>query len=311
MLSSYAFFGAVELGLVYGLVALGVLLTFRVLDFPDLTVDGSFPLGAAIAAALIVSGWNPFGATGIAVLGGAVAGLATAFLAVRCGILHILASILTMIALFSINIRIMGGPNVALLRVDTMLTPFKGLGLSDLYLRPLFVGVVTLLVSFLVIRLLVSSFGLALRATGVNARMVRANGGNTAFYTYFGLALSNALVALSGALFAQTNGFADVTTGVGTIVVGLASVILGETLLPGRRIWVMVLACLLGSVIYRLAIAIALNTGDLGLQASDLNLLTALLVAVALIVPKLRNEMRARALRRRYAREGAAEGDAS
>ncbi|EGR0126762.1 ABC transporter permease [Vibrio vulnificus] len=289
-MSAFAFFGALEIGLLYGLVALGVYLTFRVLDFPDLSVDGSFPMGAAVAATAIVAGVNPWLATGMAILAGAMTGWVTAFLAVRCGILHLLASILTMIAAFSINIRIMGRPNLALLGEETILTPFESLG-DPMFIRPLVVGILVLISSWLVVRLLNSDFGLGLRATGVNARMVRAQGGSTSFYTYFGLALSNGFVGFAGALFAQTNSFADVTSGVGTIVVGLAAVILGQTLIPGRKIWVAVVAVIVGSVLYRLAVAFALSSGMFGLQASDLNLVTAVLVAIALIAPKLKGNM--------------------
>ncbi|MBE3653656.1 ABC transporter permease [Vibrio navarrensis] len=289
-MSAFAFFGALELGLLYGLVALGVFLTFRVLDFPDLSVDGSFPMGAAVAATAIVAGVNPWLATGMAIIAGAMTGWVTAFLAVRCGILHLLASILTMIAAFSINIRIMGRPNMALLGEETILTPFESLG-DPMLVRPLVVGILVLISAWLVVRLLSSDFGLGLRATGVNARMVRAQGGSTSFYTYFGLALSNGFVGFAGALFAQTNSFADVTSGVGTIVVGLAAVILGQTLISGRKIWVAVVAVIVGSVLYRLAVAFALSSGMFGLQASDLNLVTAILVAIALIAPKLKGNL--------------------
>jgi putative ABC transport system permease protein len=269
-MSAFAFFGALEVGLIYGLVALGVYLTFRVLDFPDLSVDGSFPMGAAVAATAIVSGINPWVATGMAILAGAATGWVTAFLTVRCGILHLLASILTMIAAFSINIRIMGRPNLALLGDDTILTPFEAMG-DSMYIRPLVVAVLVLISALFVVRLLNSDFGLGLRATGVNARMVAAQGASTAFYTYFCLALSNGFVGFAGALFAQTNSFADVTSGVGTIVVGLAAVILGQTLIP---------------------VAFALSTGMFGLQASDLNLVTAVLVALALIMPKMKRNLK-------------------
>jgi putative ABC transport system permease protein len=292
-MSAFAFFGALELGLVYGLVALGVYLTFRVLDFPDLSVDGSFPMGAAVAATAIVAGVDPWIATGLAIIAGGMTGWVTAFLAVRCGILHLLASILTMIAAFSINIRIMGRPNVALLGEVTILTPFESMG-NPMLIRPLVVGILVLFAAFFIIRLLNSDFGLGLRATGVNSRMVRAQGGSTSFYTYFALALSNGLVGFAGALFAQTNSFADVTSGVGTIVVGLASVILGQTLIPGRKIWVAVAAVIIGSVLYRLAVAFALSSGMFGLQASDLNLVTAVLVAVALIAPKMKSQYKAK-----------------
>ncbi len=299
LINAYAFWGAIELGLIFGLVGLGVFLTFRALDFPDLTVDGGFPLGAGVAAVLILGGWNPWLACLAALGAGALAGLATGILAIRFGVLHILASILTMIALFSINIRVMGAPNLSLLGQETIVTPFAQMGLSGLYARPLAVGLVVLLVTGLLTLLFVSDFGLALRATGVNARMLRAQGADSRAYTYFGLALSNGLVALAGALFAQTSGFADVTSGAGTIVFGLAAVVLGETFFRSGRIWVVLTACVLGSIIYRLALAVAMQTlGSVGLQASDLNLITALIVAAALIAPKIRAEMRQRAARK-------------
>ena len=287
-MSLFAFLGAIEIGLVYGLVGIGVYTTFRVLDFPDLTVDGSFPMGAGVAAAAIVGGIDPWIATGMAIFAGALTGIVTGFLAIRCGILHLLAGILTMIASFSIIIRIMGRPNIALLNEPTILDSIPAFAAPYLVARPIFVGAIVLVFAILLIRFLYSEFGLAMRATGVNQRMVRANGGNTALLTYCGLAVSNALVALGGALFAQTNGFADVTAGVGTIVVGLAAVILGETLFRSSRLVIIVLACIAGSVIYRLAIALALSTGAFGMQASDLNLVTAVLVAAALVMPKIR-----------------------
>jgi len=287
-MSTIAFFGAVELGLVYAFVALGVLLSFRILDFPDLTVDGSFPLGAAVAAVGIVAGWNPWLAMAAACGAGALAGFATAFVSVRFRVLHLLASILTMIALFSINLRIMGRPNVAVLNQETALTPFLGLGPGYL-VRPLFVLVLVVVAGVLLALFLRTDLGLAMRATGANPRMARAQGVRVAYHVMAGVALSNALVALSGALFAQTNGFADVTSGIGTIVVGLAAVIAGETLLPWRNIYVAVAGCILGSILYRLAVQLALNLDFLGLTAADLNLATALLVLLTLVLPRLRN----------------------
>jgi putative ABC transport system permease protein len=287
-LSTIAFWGAVELGLVFAFVAIGVYLAFRVLDFPDLTVDGSFPLGAAVAAVLIIAGLNAWLATGIAMLAGAAAGIVTATLNVRFRILNLLASILTMIALFSINLRVMGKPNVALLNEATMLTPFYGLGLREYLVRPIFIFILVALAIVAVWRFLESDAGLAMRATGTNARMARAQGVNTGRQIYLGIAISNALVALGGALFAQTNGFADVTSGVGTIVVGLAAVIVGETLFGNRGLLVALIGCVVGSILYRLAIQLALSTDMLGLKASDLNMVTAALVAIALILPRLR-----------------------
>ncbi|MFC0219289.1 putative ABC transport system permease protein [Pseudochelatococcus lubricantis] len=299
-MSSIALLGAIELGLIYALVGLGVYLSFRVLDFPDLTVDGSFPLGAAVTAVLLVAGADPWVATGAGVVAGALAGFVTAFVTVRFGVLHLLASILTMIALFSVNLRIMGRPNIALLTEATVLTPwlsggtFGGL-VADEYVRPLFLAVVVLAAVALVAAFLRSEAGLAMRATGANPRMARAQGVRTGVQIIVGVMLSNGLVGLAGALFAQTNGFADVTSGVGTIVVGLAAVIVGETFIPRRRIFWALVGCVVGAVIYRLAVQTALSIDFLGLQASDLNLATALLVLVALVLPKLRHRVRTRA----------------
>ncbi|MEL4068963.1 ABC transporter permease [Ochrobactrum sp. GPK 3] len=288
-MSQIAFWGAVELGLVFAFVAIGVYLAFRVLDFPDLTVDGSFPLGAAVTGVLILAGLNEWLAAAIAMVAGAVAGLVTATLNVRFKILNLLASILTMIALFSVNLRVMGRPNIALINQDTMLSPFFGHGIPEYYVRPAFLFVLVVIAVFIVWRFLESDMGLAMRATGANPKMARAQGVQTDRQIYIGMALSNALVALGGSLFAQTNGFADVTSGVGTIVVGLAAVIIGETILRTRNLLVILIGCVLGSVIYRIAIQLALSNGDtFGLQASDLNIATALLVTFALILPRLR-----------------------
>lgn len=292
--SYLAFLGALELGLIYGFVAFGVFLTFRVLRFPDLTVESSFPLGGAIAAAMIVAGTDAYTASLMAALGGCIAGLITAFLAVKCGILHLLASILTMIAGFSINIRIMGKPNISLLGDGTIFTKLEEAGIAAEYARPLLLSLMAVVMMVVLARMLAGEFGLAMRAAGENPPMLRAQGGDAGFYVYCGLAISNGLVALGGALFAMANGFADVTVGIGTIIFGLAAVILGETLIPGRRLWIMLLACLAGSVLYRLAVALALGADIFGLRASDLNLVTALLVAGALVAPKLRGYFRGR-----------------
>jgi putative ABC transport system permease protein len=286
--SLVAFLGAVEIGLIYRLVALGVYLSFRVLSFPDLTVDGSFPRGAAVVATAIAGGLGAWVGTALALAAGAAAGMVTALLNVRFKILHLLASILTMIALYSINLRIMGRPNVALLGESTVLTPFEGLGLPPLWLRPLVLLVVVSSCAMLLVRFLASEVGLAMRATGVNPRMAEAQGIRVGAVTCVGMALSNGLAALAGALFAQANGFADVTLGTGTIVVGLAAVIIGETLLPWPTVLATVVGCVLGSVFYRIVVALALEADFLGLEASDLNLVTAVLVGGALILPGTR-----------------------
>lgn len=293
-MSLFSFMGTLEIGFIFGLVAVGVYLTFRVLDFPDLTVDGSFTMGAALAAALIIAGVNPYIATLCAAIGGATAGLMTAWLNLRFNILHLLASILTMTALYTINLRIMGKPNLALIMEDTVLTPFEALGIPAMYLKLIFVAVVVILVGLMIAYFLNTQYGMAMRATGANPRMAQANGIVVNAKIYAGLALSNGLVALAGALFAQTNGFADSTMGIGTIVVGLAAVIVGESLLNSRSMLVIVFSCIIGSLLYRLAVSVALNADFLGFTASDLNLITAVLVGLALIVPHLRREQKAR-----------------
>ncbi|WP_299381030.1 ABC transporter permease [uncultured Kiloniella sp.] len=287
-----SFMGAIELGLIYGLIALAVFLSFRILDFPDLTIDGSFPLGAAVCATMIVSGCNPVLATVIAFFAGGMAGLVTAFLNLRFKILNLLASILTMIALYSINLRIMGRPNVPIITEETILTSFEGQGLPGYYLKPIIAAIIVFIVAIIVARFLNSDYGLAMRSTGANQKMARAQGIDTNKTTYIGMALSNALVGLAGALFAQMNGFADITIGTGTIVIGLAALIAGEAIFSTRGMLMAVLACIFGSIVYRIAIGLALNADSIGLEPSDLNLVTALLVTIALILPGAKNPLK-------------------
>ncbi|MCG8509096.1 MAG: ABC transporter permease [Rhodospirillales bacterium] len=295
-MSLIAFLGTLETGLIFGLVALGVYISFRVLQFPDLTVDGSFPLGAAVSAILIVNGVHPLPATIVACIAGAGAGLITAWLNVRLKILHLLASILTMIALYSINLRIMGRPNIALLGEQTLFTPLESLGIPTYVSIPAALVVLIVIAKFGMDWFLSSEVGLAMRATGANARMARAQGINTGFYILMGMAVSNSLVALAGALFAQSQGSADVTMGVGVIVVGLAAVIGGEAVILPRTVFLATLACVAGSLLYRIAVALALNADFIGLKAQDLNLITALLVALAMVLPSVRAPVK-RALR--------------
>ena len=292
-MSLIASLGALEIGLIFGLVALGVFLSFRVINFPDLTVDGSFPLGGAVAATLIVAGWNPFAATAVAIAAGTAAGALTAWLNVHLRIMQLLASILVMIALYSINLRVMGKPNVALIDEPTVFSMVAIAGVPEYWMKPLALLVVVLAAKLLLDWFFASESGLAMRATGGNPRMARAQGISTDRQTLVGLALSNALVALAGALFVQTQGGADISMGVGTIVIGLAAVIIGETLLPARSLALTTLACVLGAVIYRFFIAAALNTDFIGLKAQDLNLVTAVLVALALLVPGTRRKFAA------------------
>ena len=290
-MSLIASLGALEIGLIFGLVALGVFLSFRIINFPDLTVDGSFPLGGAVAAALIVTGWNPFAATAMAVVAGALAGYLTAWLNVRLRIMQLLASILVMIALYSINLRVMGKPNIALINDPTVFSLLAFGDLPDYWLKPLVLLAIVAIAKIAIDLFFASELGLAMRATGGNPRMARAQGISTDRLTLWGLALSNALVALAGALFVQTQGGADISMGIGTIVIGLAAVIIGETLLPARSLVLTTLACILGAVLYRFFIATALNSDFLGLQAQDLNLVTALLVALALLIPSYKRKL--------------------
>ncbi|MGO1501612.1 MAG: ABC transporter permease [Marinobacter sp.] len=291
MLSEIAFYGAIETGLIYGLVAFGIYISFRVLDFPDLTVDGSFPLGAAVAAVLIMEGWNPWVATGSAVLAGMAAGAVTAMLNVKLKILNLLASILTMIALYSINLRVMGRPNIALLGEETVLTPWYSLDLAYHQVPVLLFVIVVFIALILLWRFMKSETGLAMRATGANPRMARAQGIATGAMIILGVAVSNGLVGLAGALFAQSQGAADVTMGVGVIVIGLASLIGGEAVITPTSVVRALIGCVVGAIIYRLAIALALNADFLGFKAQDLNLITAILVTLAIVLPGARNSL--------------------
>ncbi len=290
----YAFIGALEQGFVYGIMALGVYLTFRILDFPDLTVDGSLPLGAAVSAVAITHGINPFASLVLAMAAGFLAGMVTALLNTKLRILHLLASILTMIALYSVNIRIMDGPNVSLLGVDTVLDPLIALGLAGNLAAPLMFGLISLMITGIIIWFLHTELGLTVLAAGDNPQMITSQGVNTHTVIILGVSLSNALVALSGALVAQNQGAADVNMGVGTIIAGLASVIVGETLFGRRSIPRACVAVLFGSVVYRMAIALALGMrwGRFSFTPSDLNLITALLVVLALTAPQIRKKIR-------------------
>ena len=287
-MSMIAALGALESGLVFALVAFGVFLSFRVLEFPDLTVDGSFPLGAAVSAIMIVSGVNPWLATLAAFGAGMCAGTVTAFLNTKLGILNLLASILTMIALYSINLRIMGKPNVALLGDVTVLTPTETWGMPYYMATPLAFAIVVVIVFFILLKFLNSQPGLAMRATGANARMARAQGINTDRMIILGMAVSNGLVGLAGSLFAQSQGSADITMGGGVIGIGLASVIGGAAIIHPKTLLLALLACIVGSILYRFAIALALNADFIGLKAQDLNLVTAILVTLAIVAPQLK-----------------------
>lgn len=290
-----AFWSSVELGLIYAIMALGVYITFRILDFPDLTVDGSFTTGGAIASVMIASGSSPLLATILAFIGGTLAGACTGLLHTKAKINSLLAGILMMIALYSINLRIMGKSNIPLLGEDTLLT-----GINVLYVMPFVVIVVKLILDWF----LHTDLGLSLRATGDNQRMIRSFGVNTDTTIIVGVSLSNGLVALSGALVAQYSAFAEITMGVGMIVIGLASVIIGEALFGARTVIWATLSVVLGAVLYRLIVALALRVG---LEATDMKLMTALIVIVALSLPMIRSKWKQKALIRK--RTSQLEGD--
>jgi putative ABC transport system permease protein len=289
----YAALGAIEQGFVYGIMVIGVYLTFRILDFPDLTVDGSLPLGASISAVAITSGVDPYLSLLMALAGGFLAGVVTAVLNTKFKILHLLASILTMIALYSINIRIMSGPNVALLGTETVFDSVTRFGVPAHLAGLIIFGGFAVLVVCLIVWFLGTEIGQAILATGDNPQMITSLGVNTHAIIILGVGISNALVALSGALVAQNQGAADVGMGIGTIVAGLASVIIGETVFGCRTIARAFIAALLGSIVYRLAIALALGLeiGGFKFNPSDLNLITAVLVIAALIAPNLKRRL--------------------
>ncbi len=278
-------------GLMWALLALGVYITFRVLDVADLSVEGSFPLGAAVAATALVNGLGITAAFILAAVAGALAGIVTGFLTTKLRIPALLAGILTMIGLYSVNLHVMGKANVALLRVDTVFTYAENLGLTPA-MAMFIVGLVAVLVVGVIIYWFFGTeLGTAVRATGCNSQMARAQGVNTDSMVVLGLLISNALVALSGALVAQSNGFADVGMGTGTIVIGLASVIIGEVLFGTRSFFNCLIAVVLGSIVYRLVISIVLQ---MGMPPNDLKLFTAILVAVALAMPLIREKINAR-----------------
>lgn len=284
--------GTIGQGLLWSLLAVGVFLTFRVLDIADLTVEGSFPMGAAISAILLINGFNPIVSILGAAVGGMIAGAVTGWIHTKLKIPALLAGILTMIALYSINLHIMGKANVPLLRVDTIYTMLGQVLPLDRTLMLAIVGLIVAVVTCLVLFWFFGTeIGAALRATGVNPQMIRAQGVNTDTMIVLGLLLSNGFVAVSGALIAQGNGYADVGMGIGTIVIGLASVIIGEVIFGTKSFVRSLIAVVSGSIVYRIVIAIVLY---IGMPPNDLKLFTAVLVAIALSLPTLKAKWLAR-----------------
>lgn len=316
-----AIFGSVEQGIIYAIMALGVYLTFRVLDFPDLTVDGSFVTGAATAAMMILLGYHPIIATLVAIVAGFIAGCMTGILHTKGKINPLLSGILMMIALYSINLRIMGltaentigRPNIPLLNAETIFSQFQGfwgnLGIDaaiNNVLRSIGIqGVlpstwgtlivvlfITILIKFIADWFLKTEVGLAIRATGDNKRMIRSFSANTDTLIILGLGISNALVAFSGALIAQYSKFSDIGMGIGMIVIGLASVIIGEAIFGTKTIMRTTLAVIAGAIIYRIVLALSLRVGFL--DTGDMKLITAIIVIMALVVPQFVNKNKER-----------------
>ncbi|MBR4944941.1 MAG: ABC transporter permease [Peptococcaceae bacterium] len=277
-------------GLLWGILALGVFLTYRVLDVADLTVEGSYPLGAAVGVSYIAGGGSPAMAIVLAFLAGAVAGVVTGLLHTKLKIPALLAGILTMIGLYSINIRVMGNKsNVSILRMDTIYTFFENFGLgkneSILVCGLIFVVV---LIAFLY-WFFGTEIGAAIRATGCNKQMIRAQGVDTDVTIIIGLLISNGMVAMAGSLIGQSQGFADVGMGTGTIVIGLASVIIGEVLFGTRNFMNWLLAVVGGSIVYRVVIAFVLK---MGMNQNDMKLLTASIVVIALAMPLIKEKIK-------------------
>lgn len=294
---SGAMLGAVSQGVLWGIMALGVYITFKILDFADMTVDGSFALGGCVCALLIVRGVNPLLAVLVATIAGSIAGLVTGFLTTKFKIPGILAGILVQLALYSINLHVLGGPNQPLTRVHTTIMdwinksfklseffPYSATSVSSLITGIIFTGAAIAILYWF----FGTELGSAIRSTGDNAAMSRSQGINTDSMQILALMIANALVAMSGSLVMQQQRFGDVSMGIGTIVIGLASIIIGEVIF-GKRFgfWWSLLSVVFGSVIYRLIIALVLQ---LGMKTQDLKLLSAVVVAIALSVPVLKQK---------------------
>ena len=278
-------------GFAFGLIALGVYITFRILSFPDLSVDGSFPLGGAIVATMIVNDMNPWLATIAAFFAGCLSGFLTGLLNTKLRINALLSGILMMVSLYSINHLIMGRSNIPLLREVTVfddVAEFFGTT-TTLTLSIIFMAVLAIIILIILNWFLRTEIGLALRATGDNDQMIRGLGCNTDFTTMLGVSISNGFVALAGALIAQNQGFTDVGMGIGMIVMGLASVIIGEGLFRPKGVTFILLAVFGGTFIYRLFLSVALR---LGLPPTNLKLITAVLVIVSLSIPFIRKKLR-------------------
>lgn len=278
MLSLYEIVTSVEVGLLYGIVALGVYFTFRVIDYPDLTADGSFVLGAAVSSSLILAGYNPWISLIGALIAGGGAGLATGFLSTKLKISNLLSGILVAFMLYSVNLRVMGGlPNCALIGEPTIFDLCH-----PLLVLALFAGVIGALAGYF----LLTDAGIAMRSVGYNKRLALNNGVHVNKVVLAALAVSNAFIALGGALFSQYQGFADISLGIGTIIIALAALMIGERLFVSRSPFVIITGLFIGSLLYRFFVCIALYSDALGLQTQDLNVITGVLVILVMISRK-------------------------
>jgi len=281
-----------EQGFLFAFLGLGVLVTFRFFRFPDLTAEGSYPLGGAVVAGVLVMGFNPFAATAVAMLAGAFAGIVTALVHTKLRINNIIAGIIIMTALYTVNLRTMGRANVGLLDKPTIFSDIVafinsfGFSLNDGKVTTIVITLVLLvIIGLLLVWFFKTDLGLAVRATGQNESMIQSLGVDIDKTKIVGLALSNGLIALSGALVAQNHGFADVGMGIGILVAGAAAVLIGEAIFGDRNVAWWVVAAIIGSLIYQFLVAAALRVG---LNANDLKLATAALLLAALAIPRLR-----------------------
>lgn len=280
---------SISQGLLWSTMAIGVYLTYRILDIADLTAEASFPLGAAICASQIVNGASPLVGTLLGVGGGMLAGLMSGLLHTKLKIPALLTGILTMTGLYSVNLRIMGQSNVSLLGKKTMLTQLTALGLSS-QLAVLVIGLVSVVLVIVFLYLFFrTEIGLAIHATGDNNDMSEANGINTDGMKIIGYMIANGLIALSGALMAQNNGYADISMGIGTIVIGLASIIISEVMFSNLSFVKRLMMIVVGSIIYRLIIAVVL---EMGVAPTDLKLFSAIILTICLASPLLRGKLK-------------------
>lgn len=287
MISTAVIMSALELGCIYALVALALFLSFRILNIADMTTDGAFTLGCAVSATIAVAG-HPLLALPVAMAAGACAGFITAFLQTKLKIPSILAGIITNTGLYTVNLAVMGfSSNVSMVKADTMFSLVKPYLGSFYKLIP--AAVLTVVMGVLLVLFLKTRLGLSIRATGDNPDMVRASSINTAFTVTVGLCLSNAMTALSGAVLAQYQKTADINLGTGMVIIGLASLIIGETLMPRGKTWMKALGAILGSILYRFIIAIALR---LDLPSECLKLISAVIVALAIGLPAIKSAVR-------------------